>query len=410
MNIVFLAPAYPAEMPEFTRGLAEAGARVYGIGDSPARMLPPKVKEALYAYLHVPRILDEDDVLSRAHDWLRGEHIDGIETLWEPTVLLAAKMRERMGIPGMSHDTVLGFRDKQLMKERVAAAGLRVPYSARATSSHQVRQAAERIGYPLIIKPIDGAGSADTYRVEDVGELEQVLKRLGHVPVVSVEEFIDGEEFTHDTICVDGEPVYENVAQYLPRPLIARTDESCSPIICTVRDLSQPKIQAGITLGRGVLKALGMGTGFTHMEWYLKSDGEVVFGEIGCRAGGARLVDQMNFTSDQDLFTGWGRAVSGQRPNLMLQRRYNAAIIFKRAKGHGRIQRIEGLSEFENQHRDRLCAMELLPVGARRRDWTQTLISDGWIMVRHPNWDEALKTARAAADDVTLFAEGSHPA
>ena len=72
MNIVFLAPAYPAEMPEFTRGLAEAGARVYGIGDSPARMLPPKVKQALYAYLHVPRILDEDDVLSRAHDWLRG--------------------------------------------------------------------------------------------------------------------------------------------------------------------------------------------------------------------------------------------------------------------------------------------------------------------------------------------------
>ncbi len=410
MDIVFLAPAYPAEMPEFTRGLAEAGARVYGIGDSPVQMLPAKVRAALHDYLQVPRILDEADVLRRSHDWLRGKHIDRIETLWEPTVLIAAKMRERFGIPGMSHDTVLGFRDKQLMKERIAAAGLRVPHATRATTADQVRAAAERIGFPLIVKPIDGAGSADTHRVDDTDGLERVLRQLGHVPVVSVEEFIDGEEYTYDTICVDGVPVYENVAQYLPRPLIARTNEACSPIICTVRDLSEPRLQDGLTLGRAVLKALGMGTGFTHMEWYRKSDGEVVFGEIGCRAGGARLVDQMNFTSDQDLFTGWARAVCGQRPKLALQRRYNAAIVFKRARGHGRIQRIEGLDAFVENHRDRICAMDLLPVGARRRDWTQTLISDGWIMVRHPDWDQALETARAAADDVQLFAEGAHQA
>ena len=404
MDVVFIAPAYPPEMPEFTRGLAAAGARVLGIGDTPRHMLAPRVKEALHDYLHVPKILDEDDVLARAHAWLRGRNVDRVESLWEPTVILAARMRERFGLPGMSVDTVLGFRDKQLMKERIAAAGLRVPHAARCRTETEVRSAAERIGFPLIVKPIAGAGSADTFRVDDPGTLDRVLARVRHVPEVSVEEFVDGDEFTYDTICVDGSPAYENVAQYLPRPLVARSIESISPIICTVRDMLQPGLQPGLELGRGVLKALGMGTGFTHMEWYRKADGEVVFGEIGCRVGGARLVDQMNFTSNQDLFLGWAQAITGQRPALAKPRLYNTAIIFKRARGQGRIARVDGLQAFRARHGDALCVSDLRPLGAWRRDWTQTLVSDGFLIVRHKEWTKALDIARDAADHVTLWA------
>jgi len=54
-------------------------------------------------------------------------------------------------------------------------------------------------------------------------------------------------------------------------------------VIITVRDLAQPAIAAGVKLGERVLGALGMGDGFTHMEWFRKPSGEVVFGEIGCR-------------------------------------------------------------------------------------------------------------------------------
>ncbi|TNE91664.1 MAG: ATP-grasp domain-containing protein [Deltaproteobacteria bacterium] len=392
-------------MPEFTRGLAAAGARVFGIGDTPRHMLAPRVKEALYDYLQVPRILDEDDVLERAHAWLRGRNIDRVESQWEPTVILAARMRERFGLPGMSVDTVLGFRDKQLMKDRIAAAGLRVPYAYKCRTEAAMREAAEKIGFPLIVKPIAGAGSADTYRVDDAAMFDKVIRAVKRVEVVSVEEFVDGEEFTYDTVCVDGAPIYENVAQYLPRPLIARSIESIDPIICTVRDLTQPKLQDGLSLGRGVLGALGMGTGFTHMEWYRKADGEVVFGEIGCRPGGARLVDQMNYTSDQDLFLGWAQAVLGHRPRLAQPRKYNAAIVFKRAKGQGRITRIEGLDAFKARYHDRICAIDLLPVGTHRRDWTQTLISDGWLIVRHPDWNEAIATAEAAAKDIRIWAQ-----
>ena len=48
---------------------------------------------------------------------------------------------------------------------------------------------------------------------------------MGHIDEVNVEEFIDGEEYTYDTICVDGEIKYFNVGYYRPRPLVARSNE-----------------------------------------------------------------------------------------------------------------------------------------------------------------------------------------
>ncbi|KIG12986.1 nikkomycin biosynthesis domain protein [Enhygromyxa salina] len=411
MRVLFLGPTYPQEMLQFTRGLAEVGAKVYGVGDSPRRALPASVKPHLTDYLEVPRILDEDDVLERASAWLRGHKVDRVLTNWEPTVLLAARMRERWGVPGMSVDAVTGFRDKQLMKERVAAAGVRVPKSERVTrqstsdSGDSIRAAASRIGLPLIIKPIAGAGSADTYSCRDQAQLEAAIQVTRHVPDLSVEEYIEGEEFTYDTICVDGQPVYENVAQYLPKPLEARSQEWVSPVIITVRDLDQAKIQKGVALGRQVLKALGMGDGFTHMEWFYTPKGEAVFGEIGCRPGGARLVDQMNYTGDVDLFREWARACCWKSFEAPTARKYNCGIVFKRAKGRGRITRIDGLEAFKRAHRGHVIEDKLLRPGTPRRDWKATLVSDGYLMIRHPDWDTCKRMCFAAATNINMYAE-----
>jgi len=405
MRVLFLAPAYPAEMPEFVRGLAEVGAHVIGVGEGPAAAIPAETRRYLGDYVQVPQLLfDEDDLVRRVVAWARAHPVDRVEALWEPLVIAAARIREALGMPGMSADTVRGFRDKQLMKERVASAGLRVPHSRRVRTTSEARAAAAFIGFPLILKPIDGAGSADTYRCDDARDFERALSAMGHVSEASCEEFVDGDEFTYDTICIDGVPAYENVAQYLPRPLIARTNEWISPVIITVRNLDQPIIRPGIELGRGVLRALGMDTGFTHMEWYRKSDGEVVFGEIGCRVGGARLIDQMNYTSDVDLFREWARAVCWKTIDADLTRKYNTAIIFKRAQGQGRIQRITGLHAFLARHEHAVVVEDLLKPGQMRRDWKQTLVSDGYLIVRHPDWQGAVAIADEAARTIGMFA------
>jgi biotin carboxylase len=309
---------------------------------------------------------------------------------------------------GMTVDAVSGFRDKQLMKERVAAAGLRVPRAVRVRTIAETRAAAEQIGFPLIVKPIAGAGSADTYRVDDAAALDAALARMQHVREASCEEFIGGDEYTFDTVSIAGVPAFANVAQYLPRPLDARTHEWISPIIITVRDMAQPALAGGIALGHAVLGALGMGDGFTHMEWFRKpadQGGDVVFGEIGCRPGGAHLVDQMNYTCDIDLFREWARAVCWGSFDAKTTRKYNAAIIFKRARGHGRITRIDGLGEFLHRHGEHVVEQRLLPVGTHRRDWKKTLVSDGYILLRHPDWDRTYQLAMEAATDITMWAE-----
>ena len=216
MRVVVLSPAYPAEMCPFTRGLAELGATVYGVGDTPREALPAAVKPYLADYLTVPRVLDENDVMERVSGWLRGRAVDRVLTNWEPLVILAARLRERWGMPGMSVDTVHGFRDKELMKERLRAAGLRVPRSRRVRTAAQARDAAAEVSYPLILKPISGAGCADTYKVTSHAELEHALSRMGEVSEASCEEYVEGEEFTFDTLCMRGSPVTRMGSHLLP--------------------------------------------------------------------------------------------------------------------------------------------------------------------------------------------------
>ena len=404
MYVVMISPGYPTEIPYFTRGLARMGARVLGVGDQPESHLPAVTREHLTAYLQVPSLLDENGVIEAVRRWTAPIRVDRVECLWEPGVILAARLREALSAHGMTVDEVIPFRYKDRMKQVLAAAGIRTPRHANATTVAGCHEAAARIGFPLILKPVAGAGSADTYRVNNESELAAALSRLGHVPEVNVEEFIEGEEFTFDTICINGEIAYYSITWYRPRPLIARTVEWISPQIVMLRNVGADELAGGREMGRAVLGALGFRTGFTHMEWYRKADGEVVFGEIAARPPGARSVDVMNYASDIDLFTGWAEAVIHGRFSQRVERRYNAAIIFKRAQGSGRIYRIEGLERLLNHFGEHIVCIDLLPLGAPRRDWHQTLLSDGYLIVRHPDLQRTLEIADAVGTDLQLYA------
>ena len=113
----------------------------------------------------------------------------------------------------------------------------------------ECREAAERIGYPLIVKPIDGAGSADTYRIDSSAELERIFPALRHVPQVSVEEFIDGDDMTFDTVCVGGEIAHFNICRYRPRALESKQHEWMSPQTFALRDLDAPELASGRAMG-----------------------------------------------------------------------------------------------------------------------------------------------------------------
>jgi len=280
-----------------------------------------------------------------------------------------------------------------------------VPRSARATTAAAVRDAAAMIGFPVIVKPIDGAGTADTHLVADAAALEHCLARVAHVPHLIVEEFIVGEELTYDAVSIAGVPAFDSVAHYHPKPLESRTQEWISPAQIVYRDPhAQPELAPGIALGRQVLTALGMQTGFTHMEWFRTPRGEAVFGEIAARAPGAKDAHQ---GTGADALAGSGGGAQGALhggSNGCAHRHYNVGVVFKRALGAGHISRVEGHAQVRAAFGPFIVEDALLPIGAARRDWKNTLLSDGWIAVRHPGLGACRGMMQAIVEDVRLFA------
>jgi hypothetical protein len=391
-------------MALFARALASAGATVIGVGDQPVEVVTHAVPGALAHYLHAGSLADEGAVIATVRGLARQVWIDRVECLWEPYMLLAARLREELGLPGLTVQQTVPFRDKERMKELLGAAGLRTPGHVSTGTVAGVWQAAERLGYPLIVKPIAGAGAADTYRADSDADLAAMLPMLRHVPRVIVEEFIDGQEFTYDTICAGGKVLFENICWYRPRPLLTKLHEWISPVTVALRDLDVPDLQGGRALGAAALRVLGFRDGFTHMEWYRTAGGEAVFGEIGARPPGGRMVDVMNYATDADLFRAWAEAVTQGRITAAIERRYNAAVIFKRAEGAGRITGYEGLDRLLADYSEHVAAVDLLPIGAPRRDWRAVIVSDGMVIVRHRELSKTLEMADRFAAELRLHA------
>jgi hypothetical protein len=404
MNVLMISPGFPKEMQYFTRGLATVGARVVGLGDQPESQLPETAREALSAYLHVGSFQDEGAIVERVADFAAQVPLHGVECLWEPCVLLAARIRERLGLPGLTVQQTIPFRDKEIMKRVLDAAGIRTPHHYSATTVAQVVEGAETIGYPVIVKPIAGAGSESTHKVHSREELDGIVPGLRHVTEVSVEEFVEGDDMTFDTLSAGGEVQHHSISTYIPRALFMKENEWVSPITLVFRDPDLPELAAGKDMGFKVLRAMGFTSGYTHMEWYRKPDGEAVFGEIGARSPGAGLVDLINYAADIDTYTGWAECVVHGRFTQEVERKYNAAWIYKRAQGQGRIQRYEGLEAILSEMGPHIVDIDLNPVGSPRRDWRKLLVGDGMVTVRHPDLTTALGMAEKVAAHLHIIA------
>jgi len=174
--------------------------------------------------------------------------------------------------------------------------------------------------------------------------------------------------------------------------------------VIALRDLERPELTAGIRMGFDVIEALGFDTGFTHMEWYRKADGEAVFGEIGARPPGAHQVDQMKYVCDFDVFREWANAVTDGRISEGISPQYNVATIYKRARGVGRITAIEGADRLQREFGQHVVWNTLLGIGTPRRDWRKTLVSDGFIMLRHADLDKTLAMADTVGSELHLYA------
>ncbi len=202
----------------------------------------------------------------------------------ERILLLAAQLREELGIPGQSVDETLLFRDKIMMKEHLRDRGIRVPEFAPFSVAAAVDLL--RTHGRVVAKPRLGAGAVDVTILTTAGEVggfaESFRDRLEEF---EVEQFIDGELFHVDSVVQDAKVVVAVAARYL--------DPTTSYLtLAPSRDISVPPgqlLDRLLDFNQRVIACYPEFTGVTHHEMFVAGD-EIYFCEIGARAGGGGVI------------------------------------------------------------------------------------------------------------------------
>lgn len=404
MHVIFVEPGFPYNQRQFVRALHAVGARVTGVGEAPLDALPGEVRGWLYRYEQVPSVVHEPSMLAAVRRIQGREWVDRLEATVEAHVMAAARVREACGIPGTSVQTAYLCRDKPAMKEALRTAGIPCAQSTGTNSPDEVRAFARQVGYPLIVKPRDAAGAAGTWRVDDDGDLERVIKeaRVDRGAAVAVEEFIEGHEGFYDTIAVRGEVMHEFVTHYYPNVLEAMRTRWISPQFITTNRLDAPGYDEVKVLGRQVIAALGIGTSATHMEWFYGPKG-LKFSEIGCRPPGVGAWDLYCAAHEMDVYKEWAMALVHGRPSQRPSKGYSAGLINLRPDRDGHIVGYEGI-EFLEQISEHIIDHHLPPPGSPTQPVEAGYMANAWIRVRHPSYDRLRKILDAIGERVKLRA------
>jgi hypothetical protein len=409
MHVILIEPRFPANQRAFARALAEVGATVTAIGEGSKASLDEEMRHHLAHYEEVKNVCDEQAVLRAVRLVQKFKPVDRIEATVEAHILSTARVREAAGIPGTSYRTAFLCRDKPAMKEVLRAGGIPCAASTGASSAAEARAFAERIGYPLMVKPRDGAGASGATRVDSDAELEAALRgfRLD-LPgrTVAVEEFIEGHEGFYDTLTLNGQVVHEFVSHYYPAVLEAMRTRWISPyFVSTNRVDSASGYDELKVMGRRVGQLLGLETTATHMEWFAGARG-LKFSEIGCRPPGVRTWDLYNVGNDMDLYREWAMLLCHGRPAQRPSRRYAAGLIALRPECDGRITGYEGWDAIRRHFADHIIDAHLPAPGTPTQGVEAGYMANAWVRMKHENYDELRDILDLVGQNLKVRAHG----
>lgn len=213
----------------------------------------------------------------------------------ERNLLLAADLRAEFGLPGLRRDDVLPFRDKCLMKDRLVAAGIRVPrfgrYDAAAASVDRAgyfQAIVGEVGLPFILKPVDGNSADGIYKVESVGDHADIPPDLGRP--YEYEEFIDGTIYSVNIVSRNRRSLVAGVTEYLVNSSAVREGRVNADINLIETD---PRVPRMISFAEDALDALGRPDGASHLELFRTASDELIFLEVAARFKGLAGVAAM---------------------------------------------------------------------------------------------------------------------
>ncbi len=387
VTAAFVAPYLLEATSHFVLAAARLpGVRLAVITASPLERLPAELRESVAGHWQVDDALDPQQVA----DAVRGlsaqlgpvERLIGIlEQLQVPL----GQVRDALGIPGMGEGTARNFREKSRMKSVLGQAGLPCARHQLVTRTEEATAFLDLVGFPVVAKPPDGAGAMATYRLDTQQDFDSWLAMAQRHPSEQwlLEEFLTGAEHTFDSVTIGGQTLWSSVSDYEPPPLEVLRNPWMQWTVVLPQDISGPEYAQIHQVGPAALRALGLDTAFSHMEWFARPDGSVAVSEVGARPPGAQLASMIGLSHDVDFFSLWARLVLLEQFEPS-DRVYACGTAYLRGMGRGRVRRVHGIEELQRDLGHLVVASRLPAAG---QPAATSYEGEGFITVRHRDTD-----------------------
>lgn len=246
-------------------------------------------------------IIDKEAVLKVA----REKQIDGIMSFGvDPGVVSAAYVSEQLGLPFQcSYETACILQDKSRFRQFLSEHGFNCPKAKGYDNTEEALQDADSFTWPVIVKPVDSAGSKGVTKVFKKTDLKQAIERAFSSSIgkhIIIEDFLipTGRPSGSESFYVNGELRYNAFYDQLfemnsPNPFVPMVEQWPSAKEKSILDDVKRQLQR---LGR----LMDFGTGIFNVEWRV-SGGKVYLMEVSPRAGGNRLAEILNYATDVDI-------------------------------------------------------------------------------------------------------------
>jgi len=201
------------------------------------------------------------------------------------TPLKLAWALEQAGVPiiGTSPDSIGLAEDRKRFRALIERLGLRQPASDTATTYDEVLAIADRLGYPLLVRPSFVLGGRAMEIVYDAESLQVVVRDAieasGEHPIL-VDQFLDGAvELDVDAICDGRHVVIGGIMEHIEQAGIHSGDSACSLPPISIRPKQIAELRRQTHLLAMELEVRGL----INIQYAIK-DGEIYILEVNPRA------------------------------------------------------------------------------------------------------------------------------
>ena len=312
--------------------------------------LPDNIAHKYSDEYHNVSILDKDAVLSLAREL----QIDGIMSFAvDPGVVTAAYVADRMGLPQAGpYESVCILQNKELFRSFLESNGFNVPKSRGFSTYEEAYSDRDYFTWPVIVKPVDSAGSKGVSRVDSPDDLKAAFenaKSHSFSGKVIIEEFIEKEGCSSDSDCfsVDGELKF---VSFSAQRFDERASNPYTPAAYSWPSTMTREQESELTSElQRLITLLGMRTSIYNVETRVGRNGKCYIMEVSPRGGGNRLAEMLRMATGVDMITAAVKAALGEKVTDIEQRPYDGhwAEVILHADKSGTFQGLEISQELE---------------------------------------------------------------